>query len=1080
MVESRYQNKKKGGYFMKESCKRIFAIFFAVVLILSNGLTTFAFSPGGTGEAGSGSGGIEGFISKDVFKVTLPTIPDQNVESGKPYFSTYDFILDPLGLTPEKDPDKKYKPNATLFFGNTGDDVPYDYSDTSDALTIKSQSTMDVDVELEAELSGMGDIQLTNDRQFSNNRSACVYLALADSRGKTASIDKYGAYFQTVLKGSPNAYKVEYTSESGYDYVLKNDSQLEAENIKFPEYIFRLTGACNTKNSWSNLGNPDPTIKVTWTISPRGANVAPSIGKTRYTMEKDRPVFAEVDLGSGNLAAKGIKEIKYENSEGETVTLQRTNYTLTNGTLTIKDSYISAVIAVGALSRNYEITFDDHAETKETITLIADNVSKPSVDQKEYTLVSGKDVLISVDLGSGESGATGITSITYQNSEGKDSTLSSDQYTFENGILKIRGSYIKAVIETGATRREYTITFNNKEQTQKTVVFLVDGTAPSISQNSYTMQKGKDIKMNVDLGSGYLEAHSISSIVYDVNPGDTRTLAAENYSFSNGILTMHGAYITDVIDYGVKSRDYTIIFDNVSKTKATITLTAQDISPSIQQTDYTMESGKDILINVDLGSGESGATGITSITYQNSEGKDSTLSSDQYTFENGILKIRGSYIKAVIETGATRREYTITFNNKEQTQKTVVFLVDGTAPSISQNSYTMQKGKDIKMNVDLGSGYLEAHSISSIVYDVNPGDTRTLAAENYSFSNGILTMHGAYITDVIDYGVKSRDYTIIFDNVSKTKATITLTAQDISPSIQQTEYTMKSGNDVLINVDLGSGNSRATGIQSIEYINSDNNKVSLSNSNYSFANDVLTIKGAYISAVLEVGVLSRDYTIKFDDPGRTEKTIKFKANGTFPSIAKSSYPMHRGTDIQMTVDLGTGDLKATSIRSITYVDDRGQNRTLSSEYYSFSSNGILTIKGEYITAVINTGTTSRDYTILFDNVAKTKVKVALTAENKGPSVAQTSYKMVRDQDLSINLDLGSGNLTATGIRGITYVDDRNTARTLSSTNYVLSNGKITIRGTYITAVLNTGTSSRNYTITFNDGRSTRSTIQLVK
>lgn len=1071
---------RKGGYFMKESCKKIFAIFFAAVLILSNDLTILAAGSAPVGMGGaprnSGSGGIEGIISKTVFHVVLPVIPEQDVESGKPQFTTYDFVLDPFRNLPEEDPDKNYEPDATLFFGNTEPNASYDYSHTSDALTIKNKSTMDVNVELKAELSGLSNIRLTNDSQFKDNRSASVYLALADSRKKTAAIDKYGAYFQTVLTGRPNAYHTVYDSASGrYDYVLKSDSQLLAENIKFPEYSYRLTGACNTKNSWSNLGNPQPEIRVTWIVSPRGTDLSPSIGKTSYTMEKGRPVSIEVDLGSGNLAAKGIKEIKYRNSSG-VATLQPTNYTLTNGTLTIKDSYISDVIAVGALSRDYEITFDDNAGTKETITLTADNVSAPSIDQKEYTLVSGKDVLISVDLGSGEFGATGITSITYENASGNASTLPSDKYTFENGVLKIYGSYIKDVIEAGAKRREYTITFNDKASTKETIVFLVEGTAPSIAQLSYTMQKGSDIVVDTDLGSGYLEASDIDSIVYE-NSAGVATLSKNNYTFTGGKLTIKSAYITDVIEVGVKSRDYTIIFNNVAKTRVTITLTAPDVAPSIQQTSYKMVSGKDILINVDLGAGDWRATGIESITYTKETGP-AILSTSNYALANGVLTIKGAYIKDVLEAGVDSRNYTIKFNDIAKTEETIELTADGVFPSIAQTSYSMQRGTDIKVNVDLGSGNLRANSISSIIYTVNPGETRTLATGNYSFSNGVLTICGAYITDVIEVGVKSRDYTIIFDNVAKTKATITLTAPDVAPSIQQTTYSMVSGKDILINVDLGSGDWRATGIQSINYRN-ERGPATLSTGNYSLANGVLTIKGSYISDVLEVGVASRDYTIKFNDPAGTEKIVTFAANGTFPSIAQTTYSMQRGTDIRMNVNLGSGDLQARSIRSITYVMSSGEVRTLATGNYSFSG-GILSIKGGYITDVINTGTTSRDYTILFDNVAKTKVKVTLTAVNKAPSVARTSYTMVSNQALSINLDMGSGNLMATGIRRITYVNNVGVLSALATANYTVSNGVLTIRGSYITDVLNTGAASRDYTITFNDAAATTVKITLTR
>lgn len=96
--------------------------------------------------------------------------------------------------------------------------------------------------------------------------------------------------------------------------------------------------------------------------------------------------------------------------------------------------------------------------------------------------------------------------------------------------------------------------------------------APSIAVTNYTISRGQDVTVNVNLGSGTLAAEGISSITYQNGSGATTTLAQANYTFSNGVLTIKSNYIDDLFTYNVTSRVYTIIFDDTAATTKTITL----------------------------------------------------------------------------------------------------------------------------------------------------------------------------------------------------------------------------------------------------------------------------------------------------------------------------------------------------------------------------------------------------------------------------------------------------------------------------------------------------------------------------
>ena len=171
-----------------------------------------------------------------------------------------------------------------------------------------------------------------------------------------------------------------------------------------------------------------------------------------------------------------------------------------------------------------------------------------------------------------------------------------------------------------------------------------------------------------------MAASGIKSITYNTASGLT-TLAANKYTFKDGVLTIAGSYISSVINVGVVSRDYTIHFDNAPGTEAVITLTAESKAPSVGTTTYTMSKNNNILVDTDLGSGDLRAANIKSITYKknNTSTSFTTLPTSYYTVTNGKLLIRASYVNGVIDAGITSRDYIITFDDKAQTSVTVTF-----------------------------------------------------------------------------------------------------------------------------------------------------------------------------------------------------------------------------------------------------------------------------------------------------------------------------------------------------------------------------------------------------------------------
>ena len=197
-----------------------------------------------------------------------------------------------------------------------------------------------------------------------------------------------------------------------------------------------------------------------------------------------------------------------------------------------------------------------------------------------------------------------------------------------------------------------------------------------------------------------------------------------------------------------------------------------------------------------------------------------------------------------------------------------------------------------------------------------------------------------------------------------------------------------------------------------------------------------------------------------------------------PSIAKTTYAMVAGTAVKIPVDLGAGELGATGIKSISYVQGSGKTANLETTKYSFS-NGVLTISAAYITDLLNASITSRDFTIIFNDAASTKVVVKLRTA-AAPSVAATTYTMVSGMPVDIPVDLGAGELAATGIQKISYTQGSGKVADLETAKYSFSNGVLTISASYVTDLLNASITSRDFTIIFNDEASTTVTVTLQK
>lgn len=349
---------------MKRNYKKVLAGFLATSMVLGSSMVAFAAPETGTT---SGTGELEGTVETEVFVVVLPTVNAQD--------TTFNFILDPEGLIAKTNAgrynSKTFEEGATLFFENTGGTT--DYSSTSNALVVTNKSSIPVDVKLEATIANATGITLTDDKTFTGDTDASIYLALTDGTN-TKPLTDAGVELTSKLEYDTDAYEMKWdaTADAGNGaYVYELTAAAQNQSLTdFPQYSFKLTGASNAAGDWSALASAAPEVEVTWTVDKHveAAEAAPSIATKSYNMTTGSPVAVNVSLGAGSLAATGIASITYTSSSGASRTMATSDYSLDGNTLTFSANYIQGVIQAGVTSRVYKVIFNDEASTEVDIT----------------------------------------------------------------------------------------------------------------------------------------------------------------------------------------------------------------------------------------------------------------------------------------------------------------------------------------------------------------------------------------------------------------------------------------------------------------------------------------------------------------------------------------------------------------------------------------------------------------------------------------------------------------------------------------------------------------------------------------
>lgn len=302
----------------------------------------------------NGSGDLEGYISKEVFKVVLPTNSDAN------------FTLDPQGLLKVADSNAYGIGAGAIYFANVGDSGTT-YSNTSDPFEIINKSSYDIDVDFSVKVTlPEGVTMVASEDDLDNATTPSVYLAMkeaddasvtvlkaGENTAATKQVDAVPEDTTNTTKDDATGYLITATGSAGnYTYKYELGAKFDVDSADRASYT--LTGRCDTKADWSALEGKNVTTEIVWSAKKHTDSVlsVSSVSASNNTL-------------TVNEGFTVTKVTLVQTTGNEIVARAGSHYNFANGTLALQTTMLSGNVG-GSL--RIELTKEDTTKT-ETITI---------------------------------------------------------------------------------------------------------------------------------------------------------------------------------------------------------------------------------------------------------------------------------------------------------------------------------------------------------------------------------------------------------------------------------------------------------------------------------------------------------------------------------------------------------------------------------------------------------------------------------------------------------------------------------------------------------------------------------------
>ena len=216
-----------------------------------------------------------------------------------------------------------------------------------------------------------------------------------------------------------------------------------------------------------------------------------------------------------------------------------------------------------------------------------------------------------------------------------------------------------------------------------------------------------------------------------------------------------------------------------------------------------------------------------------------------------------------------------------------------------------------------------------------------------------------------------------------------------------------------------------------------------------------------------------DFTVKVEQLTAGSESITYSATSTFETTDTANKLYLAVTDDTNVAAL-TDTAAAVLVTEVAGVPDNYTASCDASGVYSYTKTGSTGWQSYsfYMTGALNMNATWGD-DLTFPEI-KVTWSYAEHVDQAAPSIASSEIELVKGQNATVSLNLGAGDLAATGITKITYLNSTGASKELATTNYKVEGNTLTIYSTYTDAL----TADRALTIVFNDTAATQKTVTL--
>lgn len=203
--------------------------------------------------------------------------------------------------------------------------------------------------------------------------------------------------------------------------------------------------------------------------------------------------------------------------------------------------------------------------------------------------------------------------------------------------------------------------------------------------------------------------------------------------------------------------------------------------------------------------------------------------------------------------------------------------------------------------------------------------------------------------------------------------------------------------------------------------------------------------------------------------GSDTSSLTWSNSNTYYTVAQVATPKASIDTANHLYVYGNGTTDAAGKAAFRYIGK------LSGKQESWSASDLTTIGVAYTIV----GVQQNDFDALAAETGTLTYGLykAPAPTEKAPSIPTATAKMVSGQPATFNVDLGAGDLKATGIASIA---NAGTTTAIPSSAYSFANGVLTITAERVNTLLNAGLSSKKYDVTFDDKAKTVVTITLEK